>query len=85
MVHGTPTAGATEPASAVASTENAEIPTSAPQGSASLPEMTPLYSTGFTPLSPKNHAQVSVTQNRICTFYPPHDLISAPSYRGGTN
>lgn len=83
MVHtATPTFEATEPASAVASIPNAEIPTPAPQEKTSLPEITPLYSTGFTPLSPKNFAQVSVIP--FVSFLL-DDFFSAPRSWGKAN
>ena len=63
MVHApTPTAVAsTEPVSAVAGTlPPAEIlPPGLPEGLHNR-DMTPLYSTGFTPLSPKNHVHVGL-------------------------
>ncbi|KAF9530012.1 hypothetical protein CPB83DRAFT_196651 [Crepidotus variabilis] len=74
MVHApTPTATAT----AVASTEPASpVPNIFPPAEMHLPapeglskrDMTPLYSTGFTPLSPKNHAQrLIIGERRIDT------------------
>lgn len=61
MVHTpTPTVVATDPAIAVPSLTATEIPSSVPKPNLATPDMAPLYSTGFTPLSPKSRVQVRI-------------------------